>query len=200
MIIAPEEKSSRGPLIAFIDLLFLLVAFFTLLLFFVQQRHQVSQEALQKMQQSLSAITGEQVDVPKALETLQQVVQQVVTTREQQQERERVLAERQQRRAKRDVVRLEYTIRPGGNIAYEGKAYRIEDFLTQVVAPLRKAHWVAFRAYAAPQTPFGTVVDHRQLLLKDSTEFDTYWDNVTRNGQDAPGAAPAAKAAPKPAR
>ena len=183
MIISPEEKSSRGPLIAFIDLLFLLVAFFTLLLFFIQQRQQISQQALEQVQQNLARITGEQVDVPKALETLEHMVDTFVASKEQEQERERALAERQKRRARRDTVRLEYTIGPSGRIRYEGKTYSAQDFLDRVVAPLRENKWVAFRAYAAPETPFGAVVAHRQLLLKDSNEFDTYWDNVTRTEQ-----------------
>ncbi|HEX9843343.1 MAG TPA: hypothetical protein VGC20_11365 [bacterium] len=190
MNIAPEERSSRGPLIAFIDLLFLLVAFFTLLLFFVQQRQQISQQSLEAVQQNLARITGEQVDVPQALETLERMVERVVASREQEQERERLLAERQKRRERRDTVRLEYTIGPSGRIVHEGKTYSAPDFLERVVTPLRKSKWVAFRAYAAPETPFGAVVDHRQLLLKDSNEFDTYWDNVARTEQ-----APAAKAA-----
>ena len=44
---------------------------------------------------------------------------------------------------------------------------------------LRKDRWIAFRAFAGPQTPFGTVVRLRRRLLKGSGEFDTYWDNVT---------------------
>ncbi|HKJ92745.1 MAG TPA: hypothetical protein VJ957_06235, partial [Longimicrobiales bacterium] len=69
--------------------------------------------------------------------------------------------------------------------------YTLGTFLAQVVAPLRKDHWVAFRAYAAPQTPFGSVIEQRQVLLKDSNEFDTYWDNVTREEQPPAAAQPA---------
>jgi hypothetical protein len=190
MIIAPEEKSSRGPLIAFIDLLFLLVAFFTLLLFFVQQRTQLSDQQLESMQQQLQRVTGERVDIPEALETLDRLVDRVVASRESEQERERVLAERQRRRSQREIVRLEYMLAPGGRIAYQGRNYSAQGFLTEVVAPIRKSHWVAFRALAAPQTPFGEVVSHRKLLLQDSNEFDTYWDNVTRPPPPAPQSAP----------
>ena len=185
-MIAPEEKRSLGPLIAFIDLLFLLVAFFTLLLFFVQQRHQLTEQQLQTMQQNLSRITGERVDVPKALETLEQIADRFVATQQAQQERERQLAERMKRRAQHDTVRLEYTIGVDGRIRHDGKSYDVAGFLKQVVEPLRQQHWVAFRAYAAPETPFGAVVEHRQALLKDASEFDTYWDNVPR--QEAPAA------------
>ncbi len=33
------------------------------------------------------------------------------------------------------------------------------------------------------------MVDTRRVLLQDSNEFDTYWDNVTRKEQDANDAA-----------
>ncbi len=192
-MIATEEKTSRGPLIAFIDLLFLLVAFFVLLLFFVQQRHQLSEQQLQIVQQNLARITGEQVDVPKALESLEQIADRFVATQQAQQEREHKLAERTRRRAQHDTVRLEYTIAADGHIRYDGKSYDIEVFLKQVVEPLRKQHWVGFRAYAAPETPFGAVVEHRQALLQDASEFDTYWDNVPRQEPPAADTTPPAR-------
>ncbi|HKJ00438.1 MAG TPA: hypothetical protein VKB51_18345 [bacterium] len=191
MIIAPEEKSSRGPLIAFIDLLFLVVAFFTLVIFFLQHHQTLSQQQLKIVQEKLAAVTGEQVDVPQALETLQKVVDKYVATREAKREQEKAAAARRERKAQRETVRLEYTIGAGGRIHHEGKTYTLGTFLAQVVAPLRKDHWVAFRAYAAPQTPFGSVIEQRQVLLKDSNEFDTYWDNVTREEQPPAAAQPA---------
>jgi hypothetical protein len=192
MIIAPEERSTRGPLFAFIDLLFLLVAFFTLLLFLVQQREQLTSTQIETVQQQLARVTGEEVDVPQALETLERVVEGFIATREAEQQREQEAAERVVRRATRSTVRLEYTIAPDGRVRHEGRSYDVEAFLRVVVAPLRGEHWLAFRAYAAPQTPFGTVVALRQTLLRDSNEFDTYWDNLAR--QAAPGGAGAAPA------
>ena len=179
-MLSPEEKSSRGPLIAFIDLLFLMVSFFVLLLFFVQHRQQLTEQQLQTMQQNLARITGEQVDVPKALQTLEQIADRFAAAQQAEQERERQLAERTRRKAQRNTVRLEYAIGPDGAIRYQGKAYKVDAFMKQVVEPLRKDHWVAFRAYAAAATPFGTVVEHRRALLQDASEFDTYWDNVQR--------------------
>jgi hypothetical protein len=186
MILTPEEKSSRGPLIAFIDLLFLLVAFFTLLLFFVQQRTELSQQQMEAVQEQVARITGQQLNVPEMLETLEQVADRLVGTREQQAERERLLTERQRRRAQRGTVRLEYVLAASGLIEYKGSTYSAEQFLQRVVTPLREKSWVALRAFAAPATPFGAVVEHRQLLLRDSNEFDTYWDNVTRSEPAAP--------------
>jgi hypothetical protein len=203
MIIAPEEKSSRGPLIAFIDLLFLLVAFFTLIIFFLQQRHQLTETQIKMVQERLAQVTGEQVNVPQALQTIQQAVNQFVATQQAQQAQEREAAARRERKAKRETVRLEYTLGANGRIVYQGRRYDVAGFLAQVVAPLRKDHWVAFRAYAAPQTPFGLVIEQRQKLLQDSNEFDTYWDNVTRDEQapaQAPAAAPATGGTARPAR
>jgi len=48
-----------------------------------------------------------------------------------------------------------------------------------VVDPMREDHWIAFRAFAQPGTPFGTVVQARRKLLEGQNEFDTYWDNLT---------------------
>jgi hypothetical protein len=189
MIIAPEERSTRGPLFAFIDLLFLLVAFFTLLVFFIQQRQQLTSTQIETVQQQLARVTGEEVDVPQALETLERVVERFIATREVEEQREREAAERLARRATRGTVRLEYTITPDGRIRHEGRSYDAEAFVRAVVTPLRQEHWLAFRAYAAPQTPFGTVVAHRQALLRDSNEFDTYWDNLARAGDAAPAPA-----------
>lgn len=186
MIIAGEERSSRGPLIVFLDLLFLLVAFFTLLLFFLQERHQLSDRQLEAVQQQLSRVVGEEVQVPEALDALEMVVERFITAQEAEMERERERAERRKRRAARTTVKLEYQLDAGGRIVYDGRPYGVRSFLEQVVKPLRAEHWVAFRAYAAPQTPFGDVVAHRRVLLKDSNEFDTYWDNVTRERAEQP--------------
>ncbi len=189
MIVAPEERRSQGPLIVFIDLLFLLVAFFVLLLFFIQERHQLSDRQLEAVQESLARITGEEVNVPEALETLELVVERFLTAREEELERERIVAARKRRRAERERVRLEYRIDDDGRIVHEGRRYTPLAFLEAVVVPLRKSKWVAFRAYADRETSFGTVVDTRRVLLQDSNEFDTYWDNVTRKEQDANDAA-----------
>lgn len=188
MIIAPEERSSRGPLVAFMDLLFLLVAFFVLLLFFIHERNQLSDQQLEAVQEQLARVTGEEVQVPEALDALEMVVERFLTAREAEIQAERKAAARRARRAARETVRLEYTLNARGRIVYEERTYTVQGFLDQVVAPLREEHWVAFRAYASPETPFGSVVAHRRVLLKDSNEFDTYWDNVTR--KRAEGGAP----------
>lgn len=189
MIVAPEEKSSRGGLIAFIDLMFLLVAFLVLLLFFVQKHDKLSQAQMQAVEEHLARITGEDVNVPQMLDTLELVVDRFLAAREAELERERVVAERRRRKAARTTVKLEYAIASLGQIIYKGQTYDVDRFLKEVVGPLRKTHWVAFRAYATADTPFGAVVQHRQELLKDSNEFDTYWDNVLRHDRKnvAPG-------------
>jgi biopolymer transport protein ExbD len=189
MIIAPEERKAQGPLIAFIDLLFLLVAFFVLLLFFIQSRQSISQEALERVQQNLARITGEEIDVPEALTRLETMVERYLEEEQAQMERERQLAEQRRRRAQRTTFRLEYLIDAQGRIVYQERSYSVRGFLDAVVTPLRGKHWVAFRALADAATPFGTVVESRRIVLKDSNEFDTYWDNVTRK-EEAAGTPP----------
>jgi hypothetical protein len=127
------------------------------------------------------------------LDTLERVADRLSASRKSEAERERALAERQRRKAQRGTVRLEYKITPSGKIEHEGRTYEARAFLMQVVAPLRVKSWVAFRAYATPETAFGTVVSHRKLLLEGSNEFDTYWDNVS------PAQTPPAPAEPAPA-
>ncbi|MCZ6534156.1 MAG: hypothetical protein O7A08_14485, partial [SAR324 cluster bacterium] len=65
-------------------------------------------------------------------------------------------------------------------IFYRNEQYSLAGFKEQVVDRLRKDNWVAFHALAAPATQFGKVVAFRRKLLKNSGEFDTYWDNLTR--------------------
>lgn len=188
MIIASEERKSQGPLIAFIDLLFLLVAFFILLLFFIEQARSASQQQVEAMQeelgtvqQSLSSIVGEEVDVREAVKRIQPMVERFMEMERRQQARQRELAEQEARRAQRTTVRVEYTVRPDGTVAYEGRIYTLAAFAREVLAPLREEHWVSLRAHASPDTAYGTVVHSRAVLLKGRTEFDTYWDNVKRD-------------------
>jgi hypothetical protein len=180
MIIAPQEKRSQGPLIAFIDLLFLLVAFFTLLLFFIQQSRVVSEQKLAVVQKSLSRIIGQEVDVPQAVKRLEPLLERFMAREEQQAEQRKQEAAREERRKQRTTFRLVYTLLPAGKVIYEGRTLDLAAFKSEVLDPLRRTHWVALRAYADPQTPFGLVVESRAILLQDSNEFDTYWDNVTR--------------------
>ncbi len=187
MIIASEEKKSQGPLIVFIDLLFLLVAFFVLLLFFIQSRQDISEKEMEQVEQSLARIVGEEVNLSKALSQLETIVDQFLSEQKQDLERQRQLARRRQRKAKRKSVRLEYNITPAGIFRYEGRTYAPGEFMAKVVNPLREKNWITFRGYASPETPFGKVIETRRLLLKDSNEFDTYWDNISRNKAQAGG-------------
>lgn len=162
----PAEKRAQGPLVSFVDLLFLLVAFFTLLLFFVQQQRT---EAVQELEQT-----------QERLEALEPFMEQITTLRETQDKKRRREQERELRRAAKDRVRLEYHVLENGVIRYEGGSMTLERFLGEVLAPLRERHWVSLRGYSRPETPFGTVIETRSRLLRDQGEFDTYWDNVTR--------------------
>lgn len=178
MLISQEEKKSQAPLLVFIDLLFLLVAFFTLLLIFIQQKNNISDNVMEAVQDKLSRITGEEVDVPEALAMLENLADRYLTEQRREMERERQLAERQKRKAKRKTQRIDYTVMADGRVGYQGKVYQPDAFIRQVVAPLRGTHWVAFRAYSSPDVSFGKIVHLRNLLLHQSNEFDTYWDNL----------------------
>ena len=192
MIIATEEKKTNGALIVFVDLLFLLIAFFTLLLFFLQERHRISEKNLDAVEKSLSQITGKEMAIPEALAKLETFVKKYVSEEELAKQRERKLADRRKRRAQRITTRLEYKLEPDGRIRYQNRLYTLAGFRRDVVTPLRRRKWVSFRAFAGPQTPFGLVITSRRFMLRNGNEFDTYWDNVTRvkKQTEIPGGGP----------
>jgi septal ring factor EnvC (AmiA/AmiB activator) len=182
----PVEKRSQGPLVATIDLLFLLICFFLLLLFTMQQQRKETQAQLEATQESLARITGEQTtDVRQALKSLEPLLETFMVKQREQVERQRALAARDVRRRQRETVRLDYQVLPGNRIHHEGRIYSLSEFRAQVVTRLRQKNWISFRAVANAETPFGEVVAHRRLLLENMGEFDTYWDNVSPPGPEA---------------
>ena len=183
-VIAKEEVRSTGPLVAFIDLLFLLVAFFILLLFFMQNSRQMSEERLKTVQESLQRITGEKIEVDKALEKLEPLLERFMVQQEEVVQQQKAQEAKEMRRRARTTTRLNYVITEDGQVDFNGKRYSLQEFLKTVVAPLRDKHWIAFRAQAGPGTPFGKVVAIRAQLLEESQEFDTYWDNLTQGGAE----------------
>src|SRR5690349_21382364 len=139
----PPEKRSQGPLIATIDLLFLLVCFFLLLIFFSQQKNQEAQKQVQAAQQTLARITGEEApDVSKALQVLEPVLQTFMVKQREEAEKQRQLAAREVRRAQRDTVKVNYDVLPGGKVMHDGRTYSVDEFRAQVLTPLRKGKWV----------------------------------------------------------
>ncbi len=179
----PSERKSWGPLIATIDLLFLVVAFFTLLLFFVQKEREQARVQLERVQGSLSAALPEGVVNPEARgNAMVELVERLMAVQKEEKDRQAQLERQEERRNLRRTVRVNYEVLPGGRIVYEGRGYSPQEFRNQVVVPLRRSNWLALRAYAAPETPFGEVVATRKLLLENGAEFDTYWDNLTDRG------------------
>lgn len=178
-----EEKRSQGPLIAFIDLLFLLVAFLVLVLFFMQMNKTDAEVELERVQEKLAVVEEKKTALEETLSRLAPVIEQFTLQKRKEAERRRAEAARELRRRQRSTVMLRYHIESDGMIRYDERRYTLEQFRREVVEELRRKHWIAFRAFAEGETPFGTVVAFRQALLKDSNEFDTYWDNVTRKEQ-----------------
>lgn len=180
---APSERKSWGPLIATIDLLFLVVAFFALLLFFVQQEREQTRVQLNQVQESLAGAMPASAETPAARgNALVELAERLMALDKQDQDRQAQAQRQDERRRVRKTVRVHYEVLPGGRIQFEGRAYTPQQFKSEVVAPMRKDSWLAFRAYAAPQTPFGEVVATRKLLLENGAEFDTYWDNLAEGG------------------
>ena len=173
------EKKSQGGLFAFIDLLFLLVAFMVLVIFFIKNVKSEAEVRLESAQDKLATLEQEKSALDEALSKIAPLLDQFNIQQHKEAERRRALAARDLRRKARDKIKLSYRIAPDGTIFHRGKSYTMENFKAQVVDKLREDKWIAFRAYASPETSFGTVVRFRGKLLKNSGEFDTYWDNVT---------------------
>jgi biopolymer transport protein ExbD len=181
MIFAREEKRGSGPLFAFIDLLFLMVAFFVLMLFFLQQQRTVAEAELEQTQQQLETVQAEKSIVERVLEEIEPFVGDITTLRQRAEERRRAEEARQLRKRQKETFKLEYEVLPGNVVLYEGTRYSVERFAAEVVERLRENNWIAFRALARPDTPFGEVIGARRLVLDRQQEFDTYWDNLAPN-------------------
>ena len=175
-----EEKRTQGHLFAFIDLLFLLVAFFILVLFFVRDRKVEAVTAMEQVQQKLAAVGEEQTSIQATVTALAPMIEQFGLRKIKEAEQRRDQAARDLRRRRRTTLKLEYQIERNGKILYKDRRYSLDAFRTGIVERLRKLHWIAFRAYASPETPFGLVVNYRRAVLADRSEFDTYWDNLTK--------------------
>lgn len=188
MIAQRTEKRSSGPLFAFIDLLFLIVAFFTLLIFFTDTKRSEAEAELEEAQQQLAAVVEERDVYQATMANLGPLMEQFMSQQRREAERRRELAARDLRRRQRPRVRVDYQITEQGRIDYQGRSYALEEFKAEVIDPLRETSWIAFHGAALPDTPFGTVVRSRRVLLRDQGEFDTYWDNLTRREPPASGA------------
>jgi len=190
MSLVPSERKSWGPLIATIDLLFLVVAFFTLLLFFVQKERAQTKTQLNQVEESLAAAIPPSATTNEARgNAMVTLVERLMSLQKEEQLKEVQAQQREERRKSRPTMRVSYQVLPGGRIFYEGNTYPIAEFRAKVIAPARQANWLAIRAYAPPDTPFGEVVAMRKLLLENGGEFDTYWDNLTENPNGPAGAA-----------
>lgn len=174
-----EERKSQGGLFAFIDLLFLLVAFMVLVIFFIKNVKSETEVRLESAQDKLATMEQEKSALDEALSKIAPLLDKFAIQQHQNAERRRALAARDLRRKARDKINLSYRIAQDGNILHRGKTYTLDVFKAQIVDKLRGDKWIAFRAYASPETSFGTVIRFRKKLLKNSGEFDTYWDNVT---------------------
>ena len=179
MILNQSGPRSQAALFAFIDLLFLLVAFLVLFLIFMKTEKTEDQVEVETVQQRLATMEKEKSAIEAALAKLSPLIEQFALQEKKEVRRRQALAAREIRRKRRGMVKLSYRVEQDGTIVYENRKYTLEGFRREVVEPLRKSSWLAFRAFAPPETPFGVVVRFRRRLLEKAGEFDTYWDNLT---------------------
>ncbi len=180
MILPHIGRNYQGHLFAFVDLLFLLLAFLVLVLFFIKTERSSSQVELEQVQDRLATVEKEKSAVKATLAKLAPMIEQFALQERREVEMRRALAAREMRRRKRGTVRVTYRIRADGTIIHEDQEYDLQRFKAEVVDRYRAGHWVGFRAFAGASTPFGTVVRYRRKLLEGAGEFDTYWDNLTQ--------------------
>lgn len=178
-----DEKKSQGPLIAFIDLLFLLVAFFILILFFVQNEKTKTEATLENIKENLAEVDMQHSTTTEVLNALGPMVEKFVEQKKREAEKERELSAKDLKKQSKGTIKVTYRLTSEGNIIFDNKTYSLKDFKQKIVRQLRKHKWVAFRAYASPETPFGKVVELRKILLENRGEFDTYWDNTSERAK-----------------
>ncbi|MDH4121506.1 MAG: hypothetical protein OEV94_07370 [Deltaproteobacteria bacterium] len=183
--ILPSEQRSTGAIIAFIDLLFLLVGCLTLVMFFNQQQTKQVKAQVEETRQKLDIATTQRNLLEKMAKSMDPFMEEFIVLKKEEIARRQLEEGRRKRKAARTVMAVAYQVTPDGNILYEGRLYSLADFKREVVARHRADKWLSFRASVFPDTPFGVVVNIRQEILKDQSEFDTYWDNLA-NGQKAP--------------
>jgi septal ring factor EnvC (AmiA/AmiB activator) len=175
---ASAEQRSTGPLVAFIDLLFLLVGLFVLMLFFLQEQRTEAQAELEQTQQELETAQSENSALEAVVAELEPFMGAITAFRGVEEEQRREQEARELRKRQKETYRLDYEVLPDGRLLHDGRGRSARQFAAEVVAPLRERHWIAFRARARPDTPFGSVVESRRILLESRQEFDTYWDNL----------------------
>ncbi|MDH4224690.1 MAG: hypothetical protein OEW12_03485 [Deltaproteobacteria bacterium] len=177
----PSDSRSQSALIAYIDLLFLLVAFFILVLFFIQQKSTRVEQKLEAAQEKLEQTQIEKTAIEKAIKTVEPMMEHFLVIKDKEIEKRRVQMAREKRKAQKNTEVVEYKVAKNGTIIYQGQVYTLDEFHQRVVDPKRKTKWLAFRALASPLTPFGQVVNIRNTVLKNQGEFDAYWDNLSGN-------------------
>jgi len=178
MIVRTQESKSQGSLFAFIDLLFLMVAFLVLLIFFMQLKKTSAESELENVQRELEESTQKQSALEETLNRLAPVLEQFTVRQHREAEKRRAAAAKEIRRRSRATERVVYTISKDGTVVYNNRVYTLAQFKV-LIDNMRKTKWIRFRGTATPDTPFGLVVAQRRVLLENSNEFDTYWDNLT---------------------
>lgn len=87
---------------------------------------------------------------------------------------------KQERFQQRAVVKIEYNVASESGLYYQGEYFEVQNFLEQIIQPIRQDSWINFISYASPDISFGKVVKIRQQLLKNREEFDTFWSSTDR--------------------
>lgn len=166
-----EDKRSAGSLVAFIDLLFLLVCFFVVLLY------QTSKETREKQQQ-VEMIEQQMNTAEIVIQQLKPLAETGLNYLQKKKKSEQLALKKQERFKTREILRIEYEVLKEGSILYQKESMDFEKFMEMIVKPARKQYWLAFRSSAKGSVPFGKVIEIRKMLLKERNEFDTYWSNL----------------------
>lgn len=173
-----EEKKTTGNLVAFIDLLFLMICFFVFLLNQTGKKSEVREMFIESVQEQLIKTREKYQSAKKKIEYLQPLAETALQTVEEKKLAEAKRLAKFRRFQMRPVEILTCHITKVGTIIYQDKEMTTQQFFDEVVSPLRETSWIAFRAYAEPQVPFGMIIEVRKNILKNKGEFDTFWSNL----------------------
>jgi hypothetical protein len=176
--IITEEQKSTGALFAYIDLLFLVICFFLLLLTNAGKQSEEQKSEVSIVKEQLKELQKKYILATQRLQILEPLAAKAQAIEKNELHERQIAKARKVRKGRKKVARILYQVLVGEKVQHQGKVISVYYFLNHIINPLRKNSWIALRSSASSSIPFGDVVKIRKILLKDQGEFDTFWSSV----------------------
>ena len=180
IIIDTQEKKTTGNLIAFIDLLFLVVCLFVFLVHQMGKKAEVKEIMVETIKEELLETAEKVQKAREKIAYLQPLAEVALKSIEERQKEDAKRILQLQRFQTRPVMIISYLVTKEGKIVYKNQEWLPEDFFQIIIKPMRKNAWISFRAYAPADVSFGKVIEIRQKMLQEKGEFDTFWSNLQK--------------------